>query len=72
MLNILCVNIEEQVVFLLLFKAVTSVIVVVESSRIALQGLLTIRIIGTEVGVEAEVFETVDLVISFQVTYKLT
>ena len=63
---------KEEVVLAALFPAFPSGIVVREGIGADGRNLLTLGIVSTEVSVQAEVFESVDLIVSLQVTYERT
>ncbi len=67
---VLRIGIERKIVFRLVFPAFPAVVVVAIRPWSDGVALFTIRIVGTEVGVQAQVFKSVNFVIGFQVTNK--
>ncbi len=71
-LVVLRIGIKLQIVFGLLRYAVPTVVVVAITIRTNHRALLAIRVVGTEIGMQTQVFKAVNLVIHFQVAYKRT
>ena len=71
-LIVLRVCVELEVVFVLQIVTIPAIVVTSHTKWVILITLVTIAIVCTKVSMEAQILESVDLVIQLQVTYEST